>query len=124
MTTLVRSKPQSSRGASFSCAWGYSYRRLLPDANQPSAVARERLSVPSRPALAWAKPRQLGHEVKVGRPHVAERRRVAPDAALLEVEEVGPKSLVRDVVFVEPDPALGHLDWPEGLARRQPTEIG
>src|SRR4051812_34768270 len=96
---------------------------LLPDADEALAVRVERLAGPARPTLDGSQAGQLGHEIELGRPDISERRRVAPDPAVLEEEVVGGQALAGDVVLVEPE-ALGRdPERPDGLAEWQALEV-
>src|SRR3954447_3797758 len=89
-----------------------------------AALARERLALEAAPALAQLQARELGHQVELGGPGVAERDRVADRAALgRDLEVMRDQALVDDVVLVEADPVLADVERLHGLSRRQPLEV-
>src|SRR5262245_22907221 len=76
----------------------------FPDADEPVALARERLSPPAAPALAPPHARELCHQVELRRPHVAERDRPWPERPITLGVVVRDQALVGDVVLVEAEP--------------------
>src|SRR3990172_5558269 len=78
---------------------GISTPWLLPDRDVLPALIGERLTFPSRPALAEHQACHFCHEVELGRPDVAERYRLQVDRAVdgSEVEARDLGSLGRQV---------------------------
>ena len=89
-----------------------------------AAVARERLALPSAPALAQAHPGELRHQVELGGPRVAERDRETFDLPVDDLEVMRREPLVRDVVLVDAPSRLAHVEGVERLAGREPLELG
>src|SRR4051794_12376517 len=88
-----------------------------------AARAGERLPPEPAPALAEAHPRQLGHQVQLGRPDVAEWNRAADRAPVgCDLEVVGDQTLIGDVVLVEADVLVTDMERDHGLPRREPLE--
>src|SRR4030095_11718459 len=84
---------------------------------------RERFPLPIAPALAQAHPGETRHEVKLRRPDVAKRHRVEFELAVNDRVMMGDQPLGRDVVLVEAEVRLAHVERPDRLARRDPLEL-
>src|SRR3954453_244351 len=96
---------------------------LGPYRDMFAARARERLALEAAPAIAQRHARELGHQVELGGPGIAERARVADRAAAgRDLEVMRDQALVGDVVLVEADPVLTDVPRFHGLPRRQPLE--
>jgi len=89
-----------------------------------AAVAGERLPIPAAPPLTQPHPGELGHQIELGRPHVAERCRRPLEVAVDEVEVMRRDDLRGHVVLVDPPMRLAPVEDAERLAGRQPLEIG
>src|SRR5262245_40168595 len=75
--------------------------RLLPYGNMLVACARERLSRPPLPAVPESQSGELGHEIKLCRPHIPEGYRSVRGAAVHDLHIVRAHCLRRDVVEIE-----------------------
>src|SRR6476469_2985464 len=95
-----------------------------PDRDVLAALARERLAIPAAPALAQAHACELGHQVELRRPYVAERHREEPPAPVDEREVVRDEALVRDVVLVDTPVRRTCVEDVERLTRRQAPKAG
>ena len=100
-----------------------SVARLLPDRHVSPALARERLSCPPGVPFAQPKPRQFGHEVELGRPHVSMRRPEPPDAAIFDVDVMRREALSSEVVLVDPPVPVVSLEDAVPVPHRQPLEV-
>jgi hypothetical protein len=82
------------------------------------ALGGERLALPAPPALAQRHPRDARHEVELGRPDVAKRRREDLDSVALDPVVVRDRRLRDDVDLVEAHVLRAHVEHLEALARR------
>src|SRR4029453_4942699 len=76
---------------------------FLPNRNVLGALARERLPLPTAPALAQRHAREPRHQGKLRRPHIAKRRRDDVDLAVLDPVVMRDESLPDNVVLVKAD---------------------
>ena len=97
---------------------------LLPDGDVLAAVTRERLAPPAAPALAQRHPGELRHQVELGRPHVPERHRRGSTRPSTSSKWCEIEPLVRDVVLVDAPVRLARVEDADGLAGREPPELG
>src|SRR6266516_6396374 len=74
---------------------------FLPVRDVAPAVAGEGLALPVAPALAQGHPGESRHEVQLGRPSVALRRRVGFKLAVYHPEMMGKRDLPRKVILLE-----------------------
>src|SRR6267143_4581671 len=108
--------------ASLSDRWA-SLRRLLPNRNVAPAFTREGLTLPATPPFAQRHSSESCHQIQLGRPHIAERRRKGLKFSVHHPVVMGVGDLRRDVIFLEPEMCRGHLERVDGLARSQTFEL-
>src|SRR5262245_25738185 len=96
---------------------------LLPDRHVLAAFAGERLPPPPAPPLTQPHPRELGHQVKLGRPHVPERETGVLAATALDLDVVRAHRLRGGVVDVERPAGLADVVGQDILPGRQPAQL-
>src|SRR5215831_2138496 len=97
--------------------------RLLPDRHVLVALAGERLPPPPGPPLAQPHPRELGHQVKLGRPHIPEREVGVLAAAALHLDVVRAHRLRGGVVDIERPAGLADVAGQDILPGREPAQL-
>src|SRR4029453_18615904 len=97
---------------------------FLPNRNVLGALARERLPLPTAPALAQRHAREPRHQVKLRRPHIAKRRRDGVDLAVLDPVVMRDESLTDNVVLVKADVPRLDDERLERFTRREPLQPG
>ncbi len=105
-------------------AAGRSLWQFLEHCHLAPAVGGERRPVPSRPALPAPETCDPGHEVKLGRPHVAVGGRVAHQAPFGFDPVMRPRDLPHQVVEgLDPDVVGIKGEDPSDLPRGHPAEL-
>jgi hypothetical protein len=89
----------------------------------PPALARERLAAPAGPAITQSHPGELGHEVELAGPDVAEGDRAALESAVDLQEVMRDQALMCNVELVDAPVTLLSAEDPLGFALRKTLKL-